>query len=99
MKKTAHVVIPIAELENLEIRNFRALSFFVHVDYMYKGSPVEVDQILVSTMIQEVYVDNNKLTNNKYNGILISVGSSGDIKNNEIKNNKVNGVSVADSPA
>ena len=55
-----HIIIPITELENLEIRNFRNLSFFMNLKYRAKFSNAEGQGIYSTAMIQDVYVDNNK---------------------------------------
>lgn len=55
-----HIIIPLAELENLEIRNFRNLSFFVNFKYRAKYSDATTSTILTAIMFQDTYVNNEK---------------------------------------
>ena len=59
-EEEVHIIIPLVELENLEIRNFRNLSFFAGFKYRAKYSDAQTYGIFTTAMIQDVYVDNNK---------------------------------------
>lgn len=57
---TEHIIIPLAELENLEIRNFKNLSFFVNFKYRAKYSDANTTTMFTAVAFQDTYVDNNK---------------------------------------
>ena len=67
---TQTVTLPITELENLEISNFRSLSFFINAYYITGTNTEEEKPIkskIVVTAFQDKFVDNTKETLTTFN--------------------------------
>lgn len=69
--KTTKVTLPIAELENLEINNFRSLSFFINALYIGNRDTEEdtkpIKSKTIVTAFQDKFVDNTKETLTAFN--------------------------------
>ena len=64
---TTKVIIPMSELENLEIKSFRALTFFLTLKSTIDGSTRDTITESRMTAYQSVYVDNTKKIKASFN--------------------------------